>query len=99
MSFDEPPPGLLHRCFVEVAEAAADGDEIVIGQLEIAEEQDLMVEPRLMDLSDRLVIERAQIDADHLCPERGVHWFHPHRLTRTVESTDRTASTFTVGSI
>ena len=72
MSVDEPPPGLLHRRLVEVAEAAAERDEILVGQLLIPEEQHLMVEPRPMDRGEGLGVERAQIDALDLRAEHRV---------------------------
>ena len=71
MPLDEPPPGLLHGRLVEVAEAAAEGHQIVVGQRLIPEEQHLMVEPRPMDRREGVGVERAQIDALHLRPERG----------------------------
>ena len=71
MPLDEPPPGLLHRRLVEVAEAAAEGHQILVGQPLIPEEQHLVIEPRLMDRREGVGVERAQIDALNRRPDDG----------------------------
>ena len=58
MTLDEAPPGLLHRRLIEVAEAAAERDQVGVGQLLIPEEQHLMIEPRPMNRGEQLVVER-----------------------------------------
>ena len=78
MPLDEPLPGLLHGRLVEVAEAAAEGHQILVGQLLIPEEQHLIVEPRPMDRREGFGVERAQIDALHRRPEDGVRGSHVH---------------------
>ena len=74
VAFDEPPAVLLHGRLVEIAEAAAECDQIVVAQLLIANEQHLMVEPRAMDRREAAVVERAQVDAGDFGAERGACW-------------------------
>ena len=71
MPLDEPPPGLLDRRLVEIAEAPAERHQIVVAQHLIPKEQHLMIEPRLMDRGKAVGVERAQVDALHLGAERG----------------------------
>jgi hypothetical protein len=69
---------------VEVAEAAAEGHQILVGQLLIPEEQHLIIEPRPMDRRERLVVERTQIDALDVRPEDGVRGLYAHDTHRCV---------------
>jgi hypothetical protein len=78
VSLDEPPPGLLHGRAVEVAEAAAEAREILVGQCLIAEEQHLIIEPRPMHGREGLGVERAKIDALHVRPEDTLHGPYAH---------------------
>src|SRR5438046_5328401 len=71
MPLHKAPSGLLHRSLVEIAEAAAEGNKIVVGQRLLSEEQHLMVEPCPVYDSKRVVVERAQVDALNLRSERG----------------------------
>src|SRR5205085_7421857 len=71
MPLDKAPPGLLHRSLVEIAEAAAEGDQIVVGQRLLPEEQHLMIEPRPVHESKRVVVELAQVETLDLRSERG----------------------------
>ena len=49
MPLDEAPAGLLDRRPVEIAEAAAERDQVVVAERLAAEQQDLMIEPGAMD--------------------------------------------------
>ena len=70
-AFDEPAAVLLDWRLVERAEPPAEGDQVGVGELLIAEQDDGVIEPRLVDGGERRVIDRAQIDAADFGAERG----------------------------
>jgi len=63
MTFDESPAVFLDRSVVERAESATEGDQVVITELLVAKQQHRVVEPRAMDLGERRVINRSEVDA------------------------------------
>jgi len=71
MAVDEPPPVLLDGRLVERAEAAAERDQVAVGQLLIAKQHDGVIEPRLVDRCVGRIIDRSQIDAANFRTERG----------------------------
>ena len=73
-SLDEPAAVLLDRRLVERAEAAAEGNQIAVGELLIAEQYDRVVEPRLVDGGERRFTERTEIDAADFRAERSAGW-------------------------
>src|SRR6185503_2042736 len=73
MPGDEPLAALLHRRLVEVAEPAAEGDQLLVGQRLIPEEQHLIIEPGAVNRCEGTIVDRAQVDALHFRAERGVH--------------------------
>src|SRR6185295_18360598 len=90
---------------VEIAEAAAERDQIGVGQVLIPEQQHLMVEPRTMDRRERLVVDRAQVDVVYGCAEHGAGRPHTHQVHRSrlhswgaLRATSAASSTLDVGS-
>jgi sodium-dependent dicarboxylate transporter 2/3/5 len=75
-AIDEAAAVLLDRRLIERAEAAAERDQIAVGKLLIAEEHDRVIEPRLVNRRECLVVDRAQINAADLGAERGTRWNH-----------------------
>ena len=56
---------------LEVAEAAGEREVLLGGDVLVAEEDDLVLEQRAMDLVERLVVERlGQVDASDLGADR-----------------------------
>ena len=84
MPLDEPLPGFLHGRFVEAAEPAAEGHQILVGQLLIPEEQHLIIEPRAMDRREGSGVERAQIDTLDRRPEDGLRGSYSHDTHRRI---------------
>ncbi len=70
MPFDEPAAVLLNGRLVECAESAAEGDQVRVTELLVAEQQDGMLEPGPIDLRKHPIVDRSQIDAAHLSAER-----------------------------
>jgi len=62
---------LLNGRVIERAEAAAERDQVRVGEMLIADEHDRVIEPRPIDGSEALVVHRSQIDAPELSAERG----------------------------
>jgi sodium-dependent dicarboxylate transporter 2/3/5 len=68
---DEPAPVLLDRRLIECAEAAAERDQVGVGELLIAHQDDGVIEPRLIEGAERRIIDDAEIDAADFGAERG----------------------------
>jgi hypothetical protein len=71
MAGDEALAVLLHRREVEIAEAAAEGDEVGVGETLAAEEQDGMGEPGGVERGESGIVEIAEVDPGHFHPEAG----------------------------
>ena len=71
VAVDEAPAVLLDGRLVERAEAAAERDQVGIGELLIADEDDRVIEPRLVDGRERRSVYGARIDAADFGAERG----------------------------
>ena len=69
MAVDEPPPILLHRRDVKVAEAPAERDEVPIVQVLFSKQQHLMIEPRFVNRRETLIVQGPQIDVTYLRAE------------------------------
>src|SRR5262249_61805457 len=78
-AFDEAPAVLLDRGPVEVPEAAAEGDQLLIAERLAAEQQHRMIVPGLDDALERGRVELAQIDAGHFGAERPAGRDHLNR--------------------
>src|SRR5712691_4695295 len=98
MAFDETAPGLLDRRHVEIAEAAAEGDEILVAQMLATEQHNLVVEPGLVDRGEGPLVDGAQIDAADFGAERAAG----RDDSDAIQATDRISAgsrTFLVGSM
>src|SRR5262249_20049403 len=62
LALDEAASSLLHRGPVEVAEAAREGDELVVAERLPAEEQHRMLDPGVADRGELRIADGAQID-------------------------------------
>jgi len=71
VAVDEAPAVLLDGRLVERAEAAAERDQVGVAELLTAEQQDGVIEPRLVDRCEGRIVDRSQIDAANLRTERG----------------------------
>ncbi len=98
MPLDKPLPGLLDGRLVEVAEVAAERDEILVGQRLTADEQHVIVEPRAMDRRKGPGVDSAQIDTLHLRPQCGARRLYTHLQSLPLALYGPSA-TFNVGSI
>ena len=63
MTFDEPAAILLDWRVIERAESTAEGDQVVVTELLIAKQEHRVVEPGAIDLGERRVIDRSEVDA------------------------------------
>ena len=63
IAFDETAAGFLNGRPIELAEAPAEGDQILVVQLLAAEEQHQIVHPGAVDGGENSVIDMLQIDA------------------------------------
>jgi len=72
---------------LEVAEAAREGDMLRLADLLIAEEQDLVVEQRLPDLAEQVIVRDRVRDADavQLRADMGRELLDPHQITKIEE--------------
>jgi hypothetical protein len=77
---DEAPARLLNRRPVEVAEAAAECDEILIAERLAADQKDLMVVPGSLERREPRRVEIFQVDVPYLGAERGSGRNHVDRL-------------------
>ena len=66
MAFDEAAPVLLDRCQIEIAEPAAEPDQVIVIQVLAAEQHDEMIEPGAVDRREGAVVDPAKIDAAYL---------------------------------
>jgi sodium-dependent dicarboxylate transporter 2/3/5 len=71
IAVDEPAAVLLDGRLIERPEAAAERDQIGVAQLLIAQQDDSVIEPRLVQSRERRVIDRRRIDAAHFGTECG----------------------------
>ena len=74
MTFDKPTSVLLNRRLIEDAEAAAEGDQIGVAEVLIAKQDHRMVEPCLIELCERRVIDRPEIDTVNFGAKCGLTW-------------------------
>src|SRR4029077_15743927 len=70
MAFDEPRAVFLNGRLIERAEPAAEGDQIGVAELLVAEEQHRVLEPGPINLRKGGVIYRAEIDTAYVGTER-----------------------------
>src|SRR5580692_7782964 len=68
-TFDEPAPRLLNRSEIELAESAAEGDQLRIRELLAAKQQHEMIQPCTVDRRECLICQPAQIHAADFGPE------------------------------
>jgi sodium-dependent dicarboxylate transporter 2/3/5 len=68
---DETPAVLLDGRLVECAETPAEADQVGVGEPLVAEQDDGVIEPRLVDGGKRGFVNRPQIDAADFGAERG----------------------------
>ncbi len=66
MAFDEAAAGFLDRRPIEIAEPAAERDQIVVGQFLAAEQDHQMIEPSLVDRGKFRIGDPAKINASNL---------------------------------
>jgi hypothetical protein len=66
MAFDRSPSVLLHGRQIQIAEAAAECDQVAIAQLRMPHEQHLMVEPGTVDRVECRGVDGTQVDAADL---------------------------------
>ena len=71
MAVDEALAVFLHWREVEIAEAAAEGDEVGVGESLAAEEQDRVIEPGGVERGEGGIVEIAEVDPGHFGPEAG----------------------------
>src|SRR5262245_26960632 len=62
VTLDETLPVFLDGRFVEIAEAAAESKEIFVGQRLITKQQDLMIEPGLVNDRKALRVDCANVE-------------------------------------
>ena len=62
VALDETPAVLLDGRLVQRAEAAAEGDQVGVAELLIAEQDDGVIEPRLVDSREGGLVYRPQVD-------------------------------------
>src|SRR5262245_35254015 len=62
------------RCQIELAEAQAESDQLGVGEVLIAKQKHLMLEPGPPDRAKRFVVDPPEIDADHFRGEHGARW-------------------------
>ena len=82
ISFDKAPSGFLNRGPVEVAKAAAETDQVVIGELLAPEQQHGVVVPCLMNRGEIGGRNGTQIDAANLGPQGLPAWNNRHGGSR-----------------
>ena len=78
-ALDEAAAGLLDRRPVEIAEAAAEGDQLLVAQRLAADQHHRMLVPGVHQASERRVVEVPEIDAPHLRAERCTRRDHVER--------------------
>src|SRR5690348_7252884 len=66
MTLDEPSAGLLYRRQIQLAEAPAEGDQLIVAQILTSKQEHQVIQPSLMDRPEGVVVDIAKIDADHL---------------------------------
>jgi solute carrier family 13 (sodium-dependent dicarboxylate transporter), member 2/3/5 len=74
MPVDKASSIFLNRSLIERAEAAAEGDQLVVGQLLVAEQQHGVVEPRPVDVPETRVVYRTKIDIADFRAKRCASW-------------------------
>src|SRR5947199_10795041 len=70
MPIHKPPPRFLHRRPIEVPEAAAEPDEVIVRELLAAKEHHEMIEPYAMDRCEIVRREVPQVHALDLRSQR-----------------------------
>ena len=73
-AFDKAAAGFLHRSPIEIAESAAEGDEILVVEGLAAEQDHLMLVPGAPQRRKLPVVERCEVDAPHLGAKRRAGW-------------------------
>jgi hypothetical protein len=71
MTVHESTAILLNGRLVERAESTAESDQIGITESLVAKQQHCVVEPRTIDLGERRVINRSEVDAANFRAEYG----------------------------
>src|SRR4029453_6226817 len=71
VALDETTSVLLNGSEFQASEETAEGDELKVGKVLIAEQQPLMCEPGAIHGSERPIVNRAQIPTPDLGTERG----------------------------
>jgi sodium-dependent dicarboxylate transporter 2/3/5 len=90
MTFDEPPAVFLDGRLVERAESTAEGDQVGVAELLVAKQQHRVIEPRAIDLRERPVIYRSEVDTADFRAECSRRWDDLHRgAARTLRVRDR----------
>jgi hypothetical protein len=74
MAVDEPAAVFLDRCLIEQSKSAAEGNQISVAELLIAEQQNRVVEPRTINLGKYRVSDRAEIDTTYLGAKGRACW-------------------------
>jgi solute carrier family 13 (sodium-dependent dicarboxylate transporter), member 2/3/5 len=79
-AFDEASSVFLDGSLIECAEPAAEGNQLIIGQLLVAEQQHGVVEPRAINLRENRVADRTEIDTTNLGAKRCTGWHDVQRV-------------------
>ena len=79
MPVDEASPVLLDRREVQLAEPAAERDQVIVAQRLSAEQQHQMIQPGAMDRGKFAVVDATQIDPANLRAKRGTRRCHCDR--------------------
>ena len=66
MTLHKAASALLDRRKVELAKAAAEGNQIIVGQLLPSKQQDLMIEPRLVNGFELIRVNSSDVNALNL---------------------------------
>src|SRR5262249_40517899 len=67
---DEAAAGLLDRGPVEIPQAAAEGDQLLVAERLLADQHDRMLVPGLYQARERRLVEVPETDTPHLRAER-----------------------------
>jgi hypothetical protein len=74
MSLNEAAPGFLNRRPIQISESLAEGDQIFVGQILPAEQENRVVKPGSIDTREIIRVDRSQIYALNLRSERFPGW-------------------------
>jgi sodium-dependent dicarboxylate transporter 2/3/5 len=82
IALDETPAVLLDGRLVQRAEAAAEGNQIGVAELLIAEQDDSVIEPRLVDCREGGLVYRPQVDTADFGAKRCAGRGNPYGVPR-----------------